>query len=214
MSAQEAGPLRMMLTLGVAGLCSGLILVGVYIATAPRIERNRAEALEKAVFEVLPGSTSKRAFVRDGDAVVAFEEEGVPKGDAVFAGFDEGGNLIGFAIPAEGSGFQDVIGLIYGFDPNSRAVIGMRVLRSLETPGLGDKIIKDQDFVSNFDALAVDPQIEVTKKGRTKPNEVDAISGATISSKAVVRIINESNGRWLEDLPKVEDKETDVLEQE
>jgi electron transport complex protein RnfG len=47
----------------------------------------------------------------------------------------------------------------------------------------------------------VDPEIVAVKKGtKTQPNQVDAITGATISSKAVVRIINEANQRWLERL--------------
>ncbi|MHC4138008.1 MAG: FMN-binding protein, partial [Planctomycetota bacterium] len=67
--------------------------------------------------------------------------------------------------------------------------------------GLGDKIIKDQDFVTNFSDLRVTPEVVVVKRGRTNDNEVDVISGATISSNAVVKIINEANARWLERLP-------------
>jgi electron transport complex protein RnfG len=74
----------------------------------------------------------------------------------------------------------------------------MEVLESRETPGLGDKIIKDDTFLANFRDLAVDPEVVVVKAGRSRDNEVDAISGATISSKAVVRIINESNARWID----------------
>jgi len=93
----------------------------------------------------------------------------------------------------------------------------MEILDSRETPGLGDKIYKDADFVANFDDLAVDPVIKAVKKGlKLAPNEIDAITGATISSKAVVRIINEGRERWEKRLPfpgtepkvKVSDKPT------
>jgi electron transport complex protein RnfG len=105
------------------------------------------------------------------------------------------------AITGEGPGFQDIIGLLYGYLPDKRVIVGMEVLESRETPGLGDKIYKDADFIANFLELAIDPTIVMVKKGRkSAPNEVDAISGATISSKAVVRIINESNEKWLEKL--------------
>ena len=51
-------------------------------------------------------------------------------------------------------------------------------------------------------ALAVDPEIEAVKKGRGGgAHQIDAITGATISSKAVVRIINQANERWLPRLP-------------
>ncbi|MBW1687048.1 MAG: FMN-binding protein, partial [Deltaproteobacteria bacterium] len=107
-------------------------------------------------------------------------------------------------IPAEGAGFQDTIKLIYGYDPTRRRVVGMQVLESRETPGLGDKIIKDDSFLDCFRDLAISPDVVAVKKGRTQDNEIDAISGATISSLAVVRIINEANARWIERLPEPE----------
>jgi electron transport complex protein RnfG len=194
----------MMATLGVAGLCSGLALAGIYLLTLPMIERNRAEALETAIYKVLPGASSRMVFVvRDG-VLTQFEEAGIPKEEAVFAGYDEKGTPLGFAIPAQGAGFQDIIKLLYGYDPKRRRIVGMEILESKETPGLGDKIFKDMKFVGAFGDLAVDPELMVTKKGATQPNELDAISGATISSKAVARIINQANVRWLERLPEVE----------
>jgi electron transport complex protein RnfG len=86
----------------------------------------------------------------------------------------------------------------------------MEVLESRETPGLGDKIIKDETFVANFRDLAVTPELVAVKKRRTRDNEVDAISGATISSNAVVRIINQSNARWLVRLPEPEAPSADL----
>ena len=115
-----------------------------------------------------------------------------------FAGYDEAGALLGFAIPAEGAGFQDTIKLIYGYDVGARRVVGMEVLESRETPGLGDKILKDRSFLENFRNLSVEPEVVVVKTGRTRDNEVDSISGATISSRAVVRIINAANERWID----------------
>jgi electron transport complex protein RnfG len=204
MPAPQAGPLRMIGTLGVAGMCSGLALVGIFLVTRPLIERNRAEALEAAIYRVLPGASSRKAFVVRGGDLAPFEspDGSLPKEEAVYAGFDASGASIGFAIPAEGPGFQDTIKLIYGYDPTRRRVVGMEVLESKETPGLGDKIIKDQHFVGSFRDLAIDPEIEVTKKGKTSENQVDAISGATISSIAVARIINVANTRWLDQLPE------------
>jgi electron transport complex protein RnfG len=203
MPQREAGPARMMSTLGVAGFCSGLALVGAYMITQPRIARNRAEALGAAIYEVLPGARNREALsFRQGElAPVEGADADPAAAEAIFAGYDEEGTRIGFAIPAEGPGFQDTIKLIYGYDPERRRIVGMRVLESRETPGLGDKIIKDESFVSNFSDLRVTPEVVVVKRGRTSDNQVDAISGATISSNAVVKIINQSNARWLERLP-------------
>jgi electron transport complex protein RnfG len=142
----------------------------------------------------------QRLVYRDGNLIVKEEEE--KDEAALFGGYDDKGRLLGYAIPSAGPGFQDTIRLIYGYLPAERLVVGMEILESRETPGLGDKIYKDTAFVANFRTLAVDPEIVTVKKGtKSAPNEVNAITGATISSKAVVRIINEGNARWLERLP-------------
>jgi electron transport complex protein RnfG len=196
----EPSSLRLVATLGLAGLLSGLIIVGVYEATLPAIEAYKAKVLREAVFKVLPGVERMQPMVYLDDQLVASDDE--TKADEVlFAGYAADGKLVGYAIPTAGPGFQDIIRVLYGYLPDKRQVSGMEVLESRETPGLGDKIYKDLDFVANFDALAVDPEIVAVKKGtKTQPNQVDAITGATISSKAVVRIINEANQRWLERL--------------
>jgi Na+-translocating ferredoxin:NAD+ oxidoreductase subunit G len=202
----NASAIRMMATLAFAGAVSGLVLVGTYQVTAPRIARNRAEALEKAVYNVLPGATSQSPVVlRDGSAL-AITKDDIQDGEvAAWAGRNDAGELVGYAIPAQGVGFQDVVALIYGFDAERRRVIGMEVLESKETPGLGDKIIKDAKWVAQFDDLAVDPPPIAVKKGKGTgaPNEIDAISGATISSVAVVKIIGEESARWGDTLKDV-----------
>lgn len=135
--------------------------------------------------------------------------EEAPAGERAFAAFDESGAFIGFAFEAEGGGFQDVIRLLYGFDPRARRIVGMRILESRETPGLGDKIYKDPKFVHGFDALAVDPTIVLVKgPGAGNPNEVHAITGATISSRAVVEILKTTQARWEEDMPSVPGTDT------
>jgi electron transport complex protein RnfG len=196
----------MMVTLGIAGLCSGLAIVGIFLVTQPLIERNRAEALEAAIYRVLEGARTRVAFVLREGRLARFEspDDILPKEEAVYAGYDEAGALVGFAVPAEGPGFQDTIKLLYGYNVERKRVVGMEVLESRETPGLGDKIIKDADFVDNFRDLAVEPEIAAVKGGRSQENQVDAISGATISSVAVVRIINEANLRWLDRLADAE----------
>jgi electron transport complex protein RnfG len=190
----DAGALRLVLTLSLAGLLSGFIIVAAYQTTLPAIEAYQAEQLRLAVFKVLPGVARIQRMIYQDGKMVASEDD---KNDAVYAGYDANGQLVGYAIPAAGPGFQDTIKLIFGYLPTSRTIISMEVLDSRETPGLGDKIYKDADFVANFDKLAIDPEIVAVKKGKkAKPNEIDAITGATISSKAVVRIINEANKIW------------------
>ena len=197
LKGSEPSSARLVATLGFAGLLSGLIIVSVFEATLPTITAYKAKVLKEAVFTVLPGvSSMQRLTYRDGQMTAAVGDE--EEEDLVFGGYDADGNLIGYAVPSAGPGFQDTIRLLYGYLPDARKVVGMEILQSRETPGLGDKIYKDAAFVANFRQLAIDPEIVTVKKGtKTALNEVDAITGATISSKAVVQIINRGNQRWV-----------------
>jgi electron transport complex protein RnfG len=195
--AGEPSPLRLIATLAFAGFLSGLIIVTAYESTLPSITAHRELMLEQAVFKVLPGTTSLRRMVhRDGRLTIVERER---KGEEVIlGGYTADGRLVGYAIPGAGPGFQDTIRLLYGYLPEGRKVVGMEILDSRETPGLGDKIYKDAAFVANFASLSVDPEIVAVKKGnKSAPNQIDAITGATISSKAVVKIINTANALWL-----------------
>jgi electron transport complex protein RnfG len=198
LSTPQPSPWRLVLTLAAAGLVAGLALSGVYLATAPRIERNRAEALRRAIFEVLPGTTETAAHVESDGAVTAHAADaGPPPPDAVFVGWSESGEVVGWAIPAEGPGFMDTVRVLYGYDAVEKRIIGLAVLESRETPGLGDKIDYDPDWKANFVALAVEPEIvALRREEKTQPNEVDCITGATISSEAVVSMLNRSVEHW------------------
>ena len=146
---------------------------------------------------MLPGIASMQRLVYSDGRLTALDGDDKEE-EAVFGGYDAEGRLLGYAIPSAGPGFQDTIRLRYGYRPTERKVVGMEILESRETPGLGDKIYKDAAFVANFDDLSFHPEIVAVKKGtRSGTNEVDAITGATISSKAVVQIINRGNRVWI-----------------
>jgi electron transport complex protein RnfG len=201
--AREPGPLQLVATLTVAGMLSGVLLTSAYLLTLPTIEANRAAALRAAVFEVVPGTTSMQKLVLRGTTfVLADGSEGADM-VAIYATYDAAGKFLGYAMPGAGPGFADTISLIYGYDPVRQRILGMRVLESRETPGLGDRIFKDPRFVAEFLDLAAMPTIVVVKNGTgSKPNEVDGITGATISSKAVVRILNTRNEATVARLPE------------
>ena len=193
--------LRLVLTLAIAGLVSGMAIIGIYESTLPTITANKARELREAVFKVLPGVSQMQELVyRDGELVVVQKPD--KDEPVVYGGYDEQSEFVGYAMPAAGPGFQDTIAILYGYKPGEKIVVGMEVLESRETPGLGDKIYKDAEFVGGFSALSIEPEIFAVKKGtKSQPNEIDAITGATISSKAVVRIINETHAEWSAQLP-------------
>ena len=213
MQTDPISSVRLMLTMSLAGLVSGLVLVAVHLGTAQRIQQNRAAALERAIYQVLPGAETYQTFVtKDGASIVPYEGSvaDVHPDLAAFLGLDTQGNPVGYALAGVGAGYMDDIRLLFGYDPQRSVVVGMQVLESKETPGLGDKIIFDPAFVANFEALAVDPEILLVKNGaKTQPHEVDGISGATISSRAVVKILNESLAKWRPRLPVESARSTD-----
>ena len=193
-----AGP--MIRTLMGIAMLSGFLVVLTYQLTKPIIAENQRRAIEAAVFQVIPGAVERRDFVITDQALIAVTPESPADGIPVYAGYDAEGNLLGIATNAAAQGYADMIHLLYGYDPDCQCIRGIKVLKLAETPGLGDKIITDADFVANFEQLDASLNAEgsdlandiVTVKHGTKqhPWQIDAISGATISSKAVGKAIN------------------------
>jgi len=189
------------------GLLCGLLIVVAFDLTKPVIERNKAEALQRAIFQVLPEARSSTTFRLVG-------EDGFGpldgKGDGerlVYAGYDDAGDLIGVAVEAQGMGYQDVIRVLYGYSFETEAIIGIRVLESKETPGLGTKIETDPAFLANFERLDVslvadgtaiaNPIEGVKHGGKEHPWQIDGVTGATISSVAVAKLLRESTVWWI-----------------
>lgn len=201
---------EMIRTLALIALVCGFLIVTVFQVTLPTIKRNKARALKKAVLEVIPGAVQSKTFKVDetGRATLLVGED--EKAKKFYTGYNSEGDLAGVAIETYGQGFQDVIRIIYGYSPEKQSVIGMKVLETKETPGLGDKIEKDPSYRANFEDLDVSltsdgtrlkNEIEIVKKGKkTKRWQIDTITGATISSKAVGKMIRKSTS---EDIPLV-----------
>ena len=201
---------RMYRTLvGIGTLC-GLVIVSVFQTTAPVIAHNKAVALEKAVFAVLADVRTKQSYQYGTDGKFRLINADTPTDvelPVVHVAYDQEQKLVGFALTAQGMGFQDMIELIYGYDPVNETIVGYRVLGSRETPGLGSKIETDQAFLDNFkqldvsltaDGASLAHPVETVKTGKkTQPWQIDMITGATISSQAVGRILQESASNWL-----------------
>jgi electron transport complex protein RnfG len=194
--------LAMLRTLGLVAVLSGFLVVLAYQITLPMIEENKRIAIERALFKVVPGAVSRRDFLVTGAEVVPVDPEGAADGTKIYAGYDADGKLAGNALEAAAQGYQDVIRILNGYDPGCRCIRGIEVLKMAETPGIGDKIAKDPAFLKNFEALDArvnaagdgleHPVVSVKHGSKTDPWQIDAISGATISSKAVARMLNDS----------------------
>jgi len=196
---KEVSTLRLMATLTVAGALAGLLIVLVNQHTKPIIDKYKAEQLQKAVYEVLPGTERYNTYYLVDNSLSLTLPDGAKESEykRIYVGQDKAGQINGVAVSRGESGFQDVVQVIFGFDPASGKLSGMKVLDSKETPGLGDKIFKDQAFVDQFFANPDTPLVPVKAgAGKGLPGEIDTITGATISSKVVIDIINHGLEEW------------------
>jgi len=193
---QEPSSRRLVASMAIAGFLSGVIIIAIYMLTFDTIKENKARELRQAVFKVLPDvSYMQKLYFKDNKLIIV-KSDGMDD-EMIFAGYDKDKKFIGYAIQGKAPGFQDTVHILYGYLSSNSMITGMEVLDSRETPGLGDKIFKDMDFVAEFINLPMHKDIKAVKKGSKKhENEIDAITGATISSKVVVKIINKAFHKW------------------
>ena len=119
-----------------------------------------------------------------------------PKGKIVktnvYKALSDTNSTIGYSFNCQGPGFADKIELIVAVDENFQKIAGFDCLASNETPGFGDQI--KSDYYRNQFKSAPAEQLTLVKQGNEKniDAEIVAISGATVSSEAVIKIINQS----------------------
>ena len=194
---KEVPSWRLLALMTSAGAIAGALIVSVYQLTLPRIERHKSEVERAAVLEVLKSPASfDTLYLVQGDLVKTLPAGTQAKGlEKVYLGRDASGKRVGFAVSGTGNGFQEPITVMFGYDATAHAVIAMKVISNKETPGLGDRIVKDTMFVHEF-AGAVSPLAGVKRGNGKVPNDVEMITGATISSRAVIQILNNAIARW------------------
>lgn len=175
---------RMIVVLTLVGLISGSLLAVVGMLTKDRIAINKQQEIEAAILEVVPGTeTSEKVFAE--------------KNFIIYSGKNREGNLIGYAVYTSGTGFQDIISLMFGTDPNVTKINSLSILEQKETPGLGAKITDKEVFLRFWDNKDTGSTLSLRKpavssQDELAPNEVNTITGATISSNRVLSIVNQS----------------------
>lgn len=181
----------MILALTCVGLISSGFLTGVGLWTKEKIEFNIQQEIEKAIKTVVPGTAVSEKL---------YEERAF----TVYAGRAEDGSLAGYAIYASGTGFQDTITVMFGTDIEMKKLIRLTILKQTETPGLGANIEREDLFLKFWEDRDIRADLTLHKPAASSPNEltsteINTITGATISSEAVLNIVNLS-------LEKLKDK--------
>lgn len=178
---------RMIAVLTSVGLLSGVFLTGVNLLTKERIALNKQREIEAAVTEVIPGTYSSEKFYEEKDLTV-------------YGGKDKEGKLIGFAIHASGMGFQGKITFMMGTDSSLTKINSLVILEQKETPGLGAKITDKKSFLRFWENKDSSSTLTLRKPAVSSPeelgpSEINAITGATITSEAILNTVNSSLGR-------------------
>lgn len=168
---------QMMFVLFIVGVISSVMLSYTAQFAYPLIEENRQIVLKKSILQVLPEAKSYEVVNQESQ---------------IYRGFIADGELAGYAFIGKGGGYQGIIKIMIGIEPDWGTLQGIFILENIETPGLGAKITTE-NFLKQFQGLEVQPAIEyVQNKPPQQPNQIQAITGATISSRAVVNILNKT----------------------
>jgi len=180
--------LKIISALTVLAAIAATLLQLVVFLTKPIIAENQAEYLRSAIYQTLP----QTRVIQGYDFVGGKLEKTLSPQPEIFAAINQQGKTTAYLIQMQGQGYQELIKLLIAYDRTNQRLKGIKVLQSKETPGLGDRIITDRAFLSQFEDFELtQTPLSLTKKGKGKgPSNIDGITGATISSKAVVQIIN------------------------
>lgn len=158
-------------------LISGALLAITYSLTKEKI----AEAEQEQINQALSGIFPSAEFVSEDDYYKALEN----------------GELVGYAAIVEGKGYGGTIKMAVGIRLDG-TVEGVRIISHSETPGLGSGVAEDE-FLGQFEGTSLE-----NLKLREDGGEIDAVTGATISSRAVVDTVREEVQRLVEVLPEAQ----------
>ncbi len=165
----------------------GVALACVEKVTRPRIEQNVKDLIARRLVDMF-GEGTKTDEPVSIKCVIAGRTKEILCYPAI-----RNGKTIGWGIKAEGQGY-DTLTLLIGVNARVETLKGYRVIKSLETAGIGDKIMKEKsNFYKQFEGKDVAKPIEPIAPGKTPgPQQINTISQATISSKGVTRTINDN----------------------
>lgn len=162
---------KIALVLVITAAGSGALLSIADAVSAKKIAANQQRAVEEGIRIIEPNADKIEEKVKD-----------------VYAVSNSRGEKLGYVFLTQGQGYAGPIKLLCGVDSRLSYVLGIEVIESTETPGLGARINEDS-FKSQFKGISILNKIGCVK-GQASGSDISAITGATISSRSVVNIIN------------------------
>ncbi|WBW97160.1 RnfABCDGE type electron transport complex subunit G [Oceanirhabdus sp. W0125-5] len=166
-----------MILLLIAAL-AGLSLGAVHSITAEPIAKAKASAKQNAMNEILKADEFKDSQIELPDNILE-----------VNVGY-KGEEIIGYAIKVSPKGYSGAVEIMVGIYTDG-TIGGIKILSHSETPGLGANAPKPQ-FSGQFTNKSTNKELEVVKGSASTENQIEAITGATITSRAVVNGVNDA----------------------
>ena len=166
------------------------IVVTFLLASVNALTRDRIAELA-----VLADEASKRTILPEASTFTDLE---VPAGQvnvfAIMEGKDAAGASVGYVITSASRGYAGLVTIMTGIGVDGK-IHDIQVIKDDETPGLGKKV-RDKAFLSPFLGKAATEKFTV-RPDETSLTRIDAVSGATISSRAVADAVNKACAAYL-----------------
>lgn len=181
--------LRVIIFVLVMGTVSGGLLLGVNAFTASLIAKNDELKLKSSVLDALEISYDKNSVIKIFDAQV----KTINKGIYTYYTALDGSTAFEF----RGPGLWGPISGILSLEKDLKTIRKIKITYQEETPGLGSRIA-DRDYLKQFKNKEVLPKLVFVPEGRSQQKyEVDTITGATGSSRALEKLLNDNLQRYL-----------------
>lgn len=181
-SKKEGGIVQLVVVLGLITFICALLLGVVNSITKDKIAQNAVETRNEAMAEIIEGAEFEEVEVPAEFA--SPEDKNQPTISGLYKATVNGEDA-GYCAQVEPKGFGGAVTLIVGINADG-TIAGAKVTAHSETPGLGAKAQADPNWITQYEGLAADGSLAVTKDGGT----INAITGATITSRAVTLGIN------------------------
>ena len=173
--------IRLFLVVTLFSAFSGGLLAAVRTGTQERIEYQQLKFVKGPTIKTIMKGCSNDPLV-DRFKIVDRDKE-----RSFFVGVF-GGKPRVVALESSGKGFGGKIGVIVAIRLDNDQIVGIGVTTHSETPGLGSRTKTDPDFSAQFRGLPINNVFKVKADG----GQIDAVSGATISSRGVCAAVNAS----------------------
>jgi electron transport complex protein RnfG len=187
----------------VASFFFGLLIAVTNAGLSPKIEQNRINKRNRLVGALLPEAENFMAL----DTPIEIESLQRKKEKVeVYRAMSAADECVGWSFNAAGPGFQDKIELVVAVDKDFEKIAGFDVLSSNETPGFGDQV--KYDYFRNQFKGAPAGALKLVSIGEptTIDSQIVAITGATVSSEAVVEIVSHSVTQIKPQIQEIQEK--------